>query len=217
MIVYTAIYGGYDLPKPTKMHKDVVEWRLYTDDPETYAPGWTVIIEAREAAHARMRAKWRKCHPPTDTDTSLYLDGSIRLRDVGLIEAALKALRSADWAMYPHPERTQLHEEVMVSCTMPKYRGLGSRMALQASKYAVEADDRPLGLWAGGILARRHTQTVLKASAAWYTECEQWTYQDQLSLPIVLERHAIDVAPLTQGGGLWQNTHFAVERHQSDL
>src|ERR1035438_3406880 len=98
MLVYTSIYGGYDSPKPPRPHSCVSEWRLYTDDESVNAPGWRIVVEARDDIHSRMRAKWRKCVPPSDIDTSLYLDGSIRLRSPHLIDAAIEALTRGDWA-----------------------------------------------------------------------------------------------------------------------
>ena len=227
MIVYTAIYGGYDTPKPPRPHPAVTAWMLFTDDQEIYAPGWTVIFERRKAEHPRMAAKWLKCHPPEwpvppfpprqMDPLSLYLDASIRLRDPSLIDAALAALLKSEWAMYPHPERTTIEEEVEASRGMAKYRGLGEKMDRQVAWYRQNGRPSAPGLWAGGIIARRSTEVVRSAGARWYADCERWTYQDQVSLPVVLEEHGISVEALTLGGSLWQNPHFAIEPHRSDL
>lgn len=210
MIVYSTIYGGYDAPKPPRPHPAVFEWRLYTDDATIYAPGWNVVVESRPESHPRMKAKWRKCHPPPGR--SLYLDASIRLRDPELIEHVLAKLDEATWVMYPHPERGSIAAEVAASAPMRKYEGLSERMRQQLADYGLVR-----GLWAGGIIGRASTTRVIDAGAAWFAECVKYTYQDQISLPHVLARHGIEVGALSLGGGLWQNSHFVVEPHRSDL
>lgn len=219
MIVYTSLYGGYDTPKPPRPHPGVSEWRLYTDDASIYAPGWRVVTEPRpEFEHPRMKAKWRKCHPPTDTHQTLYLDASIRLRDPELLEHAVDLLaRGAWWAMYLHPERSNIDDEVQASIRMPKYARLGPKMIAQAASYARERSRQPgsgpMGLWAAGIIARNAAAhaAVLQAGADWFHECELWTYQDQISLPVVLWRHEVLPTPMTLGGGLWRNPHFSIK------
>jgi hypothetical protein len=209
MIVYATIYGGYDVPKPPRPHPEISEWRLYTNNESIYAPGWNVIVEPRHDTHPRMQAKWRKCHPPKDVATSLYLDGSVRLKSPELLENALLKLTCSDWAMYLHPSRSNICDEAAVSASMPKYKGLP--VLEQAASYGTVH-----GLWAGGILARRHTPLVLEAGDAWFAECARWTTQDQISLPVILERYGITPATLTAGGGLWGNTCFSLESHASD-
>lgn len=216
MLVYTSLYGGHDTPKPPRPHPAVVEWRLYTDDARIYAPGWNVVVEPRSDGHPRMRAKFRKCHPPRDAARTLYLDASIRLRDGKLVDHALEFLSAgAEWACYPHPERTTIAEEIEASLGMPKYRGLEPLLREQLKAYG-NLSTAWGGLWAAGILARQDTERVRRAGADWYAQCLRWTYQDQVSLPIVLGRHRIHPAPMTLGGSLWQNPHFTVEPHRSD-
>lgn len=216
MIVYSAIFGSHDLPKPPRPHPNVSEWLLFTDDPAVYAPGWRVVVEpVVSETTPRMQAKWRKCHPPRQADESLYLDGSIRLRDPGLLDAAIEALTSADWAMFRHPERSDVYAEALASAPMPKYDGAPLKAQIEAYEAASSIEHLSrLPLWAAGILARRHTPKVLEASHAWYVECAQWTAQDQISLPVVLDRFGIVPAALEAGGDLWNNRHFSVEPHQ---
>lgn len=219
LIVYTSIHGGYDTPKPPRPHPRVSEWRLYTDDPNLYAPGWTVIfdLDLSEFPSHRLRAKYRKCHPPwTQGGVSLWLDGSIRVYDPALIDAVLELLDgTAEWVMYRHPERGRLRDELAASLPMRKYAG--QPMEAQVRHYEERLPVASLGLWAGGIIGRKHTENVLAAGAHWWAEQNRWTLQDQLSLPVVLHAHDVKVEALWAGGGLWNNELFTVERHASDL
>lgn len=209
MLIYTSIYGDYDAPKHTIRHQFVSEWRLYTDNKHIKAPGWNIVIEDRSTiATPRMQAKWRKCHPPNDAATSLYIDGSIAIRKKGVIDEARKLLESTDWAMYRNPERDTVFAEATFSATKPKYKGM--RLLEQAQYYS---DTFPRykhsTLWAAGILARRYIHTIIDASHAWYDECLKWTPQDQISLPVILLRYNIE--PATMSGDLYENPNFTID------
>ena len=209
MIVYSCLYGAYDVPKPPVAHKAVTEWRLYTDDPTLVAPGWHVVVEPRPGFSPRMAGKYRKCHPPEDWEWSLYLDASVRLHSAALIDAAVGALsRGATWAMYRHPERSNIVDEADASVLLTKYDG--QRLHEQVAAYLSEGV--PDGLWAAGIIARSRTLFVLQAGTEWFEECRLYSDQDQISLPVVLSRYRrnISVTPLTAGGGLWDG--FARQR-----
>jgi hypothetical protein len=193
LLVYTGIYGGYDVPKPIPDGlSDRYVWRLYCDtDNEAILPGWTRIVESRVGS-PRMQAKFRKCHPPEDAKISLWIDGTVQLHSGKLIEMAVEALGGADWAMFQHPERNNILEEAEFS--VPWFKYASQPLREQVAHYLRQG---PVdGLWAGGLIARRHTPTVLAASTAWFEECVRWSDQDQLSLPFILAKYGIKVAPL---------------------
>jgi O-antigen biosynthesis protein len=236
MIVYTSIYGEYDDPKPVLTHATVTDWILYTDSAKTFnlaeKAGWKAIFESRhESENPRIQAKWRKFHPPgagggarEELATSLYIDGSIRLRSNGLIDVALTALDANNWAMYCHNECDNLVDQITLCEAKPKYAYIIDKMKEQLAYYTEKEKELcPPNIlnhpWAGGIIARRHTKAVLDASHDWWLECVKWTEQDQLSLPIVLARHGIKPITLTDGGSLYTNVHFACEfwNHKDEL
>jgi hypothetical protein len=219
MIVYSAIFGGYDVPKPHPAHRGVAEWRLYADK-EIAAPGWHVIVvpplfSPSESAHfvttPRMRAKWYKCNPPADYAKSLYLDGSVVLMGLGLLEEALAF--EGEWASYPHPERDCILEEAEASLVQMPKKYAGQPLAAQAAHYIETGLVRPHGgLWAGGILVRRHTKAVIQCGRDWWMQCGEWqSAQDQIALPYCLARHGIAPVALQSGGGLWGNGGFRFE------
>lgn len=199
MIVHTAIHGGYDQLKPHPDHPDVDRWICHTDDSRLSCDGWETIVEMSPSRHPRLAAKWRKCHPP-DTDCSIWIDGSISLT-ADWIDAAVAALDDADMFLHRHPDRTSILAEAEVSATMTKYAGLP--VLAQAHHYIDNWGYPDVGLWAAGMIARRHTPTVLQMGAAWFAECEHWTYQDQISLPPLLARYNIE--PAAADGSIWDH------------
>lgn len=212
MLVTTAIYGAYDELLPHPDHPAIERWVCYTDSPTTTAHNWDLVIEPPRFAHPRLSAKWRKCHPPT-ADCSMWIDASFEFHNADLIDEALHKLTHADLVLFSHPSRSSIVKEADVSASLAKYQGLPVQE--QARHYIDRwgfPDDR---LFAAGVFARRHTHEVLQAGAAWFSECEQWTYQDQISLPPILDRYGIEPAvfPYT----LWDNPWFRVRPHRSGL
>jgi predicted O-methyltransferase YrrM len=51
-------------------------------------------------------------------------------------------------------------------------------------------------LWASTVIGRNHTPAVLQMGAAWMAHCDLLTYQDQLSLPVLLDDYGLTVAPI---------------------
>jgi hypothetical protein len=213
-VVYTAIYGGYDELKPHPEHPGVDRWVCYTDDPSLVdTPGWDVIVAPSRFKHPRMDAKWWKCHPPADGYT-IWIDGSMLIHDPAFFSTVLELLQSGeDMVMFRHPVRTSIIDEARVSEQMTKYAGLP--VVQQAHHYCNEWGWHDRQLWASTSIGRRHTSTMLQFGAAWFSECEGWTYQDQISLPPLLARYGIVPAALPHN--LWKNPWFGLRGHASDL
>lgn len=211
MIAYTAIYGGYDLPKPHPDHSAVTDWIAYTDNPDLAAPGWDVRHAPLRYEHPRLAAKWWKCHPP-EADASLWLDGSVILTGPDYIDVIVAGLEKADMTMFVHPARDCIYDEVGASTPMLKYVGLP--LQAQVEVYARQGWPAHNGLWATTTFGRRHTTRVLAMSAAWFAHNELLTYQDQLSLPPLLEDYGIAPQPIP--GNLWRNPWFKLSGHESE-
>ncbi len=196
MIVVTAIYGGYDELRPHIHHPGVDRWICYTDDPALACPGWEIIVEDLGFEHPRVAAKWRKCNPPP-ADQSIWTDGSASITTPDFIDYCLGLLEEADMALHPHPDRDNIRDEAEASFQLEwkKYGGLP--LHPQVDRYEKRKPDLPaLGLWQTTVFARNHTTAVIQMGAAWFQHCDLLTYQDQLSLPVLLDDYGITVEPL---------------------
>lgn len=212
MRVYTAIYGGYDPLRPHPDHPGVDEWVCYTDDPTLEMEGWRVVVEAPKYPHPRLAAKWRKCHPPAGN--TLWIDGSVWIQNTDIIEAALDNLGWAEMTMFAHPNRDCIFPEVEASVGMAKYAGLEDAMRRQVNHYRANGWKENAGLWASTVIGRRDVKNVREFGAAWFAHCETFSYQDQLSLPYLLDRYGVRVAPLPYS--LTNNPWFLWCGHNSD-
>lgn len=196
---YTAIAGGYDnlLPCP---EVDGVDFIAFVRDMEIADPvGWDVRpLHPSGVGHPRMDAKLMKVLGPqmavlSDYEATVWIDGSHFIKKPEFVAEAVACLDAEHpIAMHTHPWRDCIYDEAAVSIPQLKYAGL----PLQAQVDAYRADGFPehAGLWAAGTIARRPSPVLNLAMREWWDEMVAWTYQDQLSLPVVLRRHEIACA-----------------------
>lgn len=207
--VVTAIYGGYDPvlhPAPSIQGVDFV---CFTDDPDLRGDGWTVLVDDPpvESPHPRMRAKWYKImthRELPDEDQTLWLDGSHKITDAGGVTAALIWAERTGIAAHHHPRRC-VYAEAEASMAFEKYASLSPSTVEQAEHYRQQGYPGSAGLWALGSIARVRSDDLDRAMEDWWEECVRWTYQDQVSFPVVMRRHGIQPTtfPWAQYGSPW--------------
>lgn len=204
--IITAVYDRYDELKPTRpQNGHSVDWVFVTDDDdlknETTAQGWRVVYEPRPGVHPNRAAKRPKFLPweYTDASASVWVDASFR---IGSERFAADALSYADpIAQFVHPWRDCLYDEADAVLGLEKYAP-DTDVHAQKSAYAHIEHPAHWGLWATGVIARRHTTRVRMLGNAWMTEVYEHTYQDQISQPFVLRN--VGLRPT-----MFPGTHFS--------
>lgn len=198
--IYTAIYGGYDPPRPLPPDLSVDRAVLYTDSDRVAAQAEPLGWEPRVVRHgiatckgspavtAPMLAhKWWKLHPHLalpDCDVSMWIDGSMLLDSSAYPHQCLVALGDDDWSMVEHPWRNCAIEEGYYSAGLV-WRYDKPSLTAQTDFYA-SFHPAHWGLYATGANIRRHTPAVAAFGQAWWQECLNWSHQDQVSLPVLL-------------------------------
>ena len=166
-IVYTAIYGDYDDVKVQP-----VEVKLFTE-----------ATHPRKELHPRMKAKYFKCNShKRDCDVSIWIDGSAVIRTPEFERWCLEQLGDGDIALIKHPDRDCIYDEANFCQFMPKYQGVP--VIEQVEEYKKRGYPAHNGLWACGLLIRRHNDKVKKFNKLWWEHNKKYTYQDQLSFPV---------------------------------
>lgn len=187
----TAVYGDYDLPK-TLPHGLRADAFLYTDNPGVaalaHAAGWNPIIDPLyHVATPMLRAKYWKTHPLEAAygyDASVWIDGSMTITVPDFIEKCVAALGIDDVAMTPHPVRDCIYPEATVTRALARYADCDP--IAQVNFYRdVIGHPAGWGLMASGASTRRHNDAVRSWGQFWWDDCVNWTYQDQLSLPVI--------------------------------
>lgn len=188
LVVYSAIYGDYDRPKPVP--NDGNKYVMYTDTKGLHAPGWEVRYEPMDLIDTpMMRAKYWKTHPHRVAPTALatvWIDGSLTPLK-GFADRCAKALHGVDIAFTPHPLRDCIYDEYTASAGLPKYNA--DMMSRQVEHYRTEGHPEHWGLFATGCIARMNLTRVMWMNVEWWQHNVEWSWQDQLSLPFVLRNH----------------------------
>ncbi|MEU9323203.1 glycosyltransferase domain-containing protein [Streptomyces canus] len=188
--ILSAIYDGYDELKPVLPQVGVeVEWIVVTDTPPPaeLAVGWTIVHEPRPGVHPNRAAKHPKYEPwkYTDAPVSLWVDASFRVvSDRFAVEATAGLSDEGPIAQFVHPWRDCLFDEATASAQLRKYEG--EPVLKQADHYSALGHPEDWGLWATGVIARRHTEAVRELGARWLAETYEWSFQDQISQPFAL-------------------------------
>ena len=182
-----AIYGGYDLIPPVPDGFD--DAVLVSDVP--VRSGWRNVVEP-SGARPTLAAKRPKARPDlyTDCDASLWMDGSIHVRDGAFARHVRALLEQHELVLTDHPEdRNCLYAEAVHCQDWPKYAAEPIRA--QTAHYRAAGMPESFGLWAAGCIARRHTPAMVRLGDAWLEEMERWSIQDQVSLPFILWRDPV--------------------------
>jgi hypothetical protein len=210
--VVSACYGGYDAPAVPLEQDTTVRW-VMVNDGETQVPEpWESVIEYRTHLHPRMAAKIPKCLPQqyAHSDVVIWLDASAVIHRPDFVSMCVATVADGDVAMWTHPQRDDIVDEAEVSSWMTKYGN--QPVKAQAAHYTAHGHPRYSGLWATGCMVWGHTPNGVGRD--WLAEQTLWTYQDQLSWPLIARRYALDIRPLP--GGLWDRQWLSFRPHATE-
>jgi len=208
--IITSITDGYDTLKAIKPQFGVnVEWVAVTDGSETAEPdhGWRMIPiaepglmglqpEMADRVHPNRLAKLAKCMPRVVTDApySIWLDASYRVTSPLF---ALEAIKCASpVAQFVHPWRNCVYEEARASLALAKYHDEDTKIVAQMEEYREIGHPVNWGLWATGVIVRKHDHDINVMGQQWLSEIRRHSYQDQLSEAVVLRMYDVRPSPL---------------------
>jgi len=187
-IVYTAIFGDYDLPQiPTVInHKidyilfsnrhysqsQLGPWKLYKDN--VYSPlcdprlnnRWVKILVHRWFPYAKR---------------TLYIDGNIQMicDPLELIYFMEQNNKNSKLFVFAHDKRTCLYEEANAVISLGL--DLPQTVTTQVDKYQHEGFSRNAGLAWCGVIVRK--QGCDKFNEFWWQEVSRHSHRDQISFP----------------------------------
>lgn len=218
--IYTAIYGGYDALKPVlgadRLRQQGIDLICFTDDARLSHPDWQVRVVPPRHGHPRLDAKYYKVLPHLvlpEYDETLWLDASFQIDDARFAEDLFAYLNDAPLALFLHPERGCLYEEAEFCRTMPKYAD--QDIVGQVRHYREAGFPERFGLFAGGIIARRHDDAGVRAlGEQWMAENLRFTYQDQLSLAYLIWK--LSLKPVIFRQYLWRPRGLTWRDHAHD-
>lgn len=193
--IVTANYDAYDTVKPVLKQAGLeVDWVLVTDHEPTAPLGWRVVIEPQPDVPPNRAAKSPKFEPwkYTDAPASIWIDASFRVTSADFAAEALAFAKPI--AQFTHPWRDCLFAEAVEIAALGKDpEGVA---AWQTKRYREAGHPVGWGLWASGVIARRHTAAVKRMGTAWAHEVGSGSVRDQVSQPFVLRESKLRPASL---------------------
>lgn len=220
--VYTALFGGYDVPLAQTAQDIDVEWFAFTDGPDFPAP-WQTLRVPQNGPCARLAAKRFKTDPIAwlpSASRSIWIDANTEIISPTFARETLAQLHDGI-ALFAHPQRSCIYDEAKASLRLAPEKYGHLPIMEQVEYYQEQGYPEHAGLFACGTIARDHAASKLaEFGRRWLHECVRWTYQDQLSFPVVC--HELGIVPGTFNerqigahdhfGNRWQRLHA----HQSN-
>jgi glycosyltransferase involved in cell wall biosynthesis len=212
--VYTAIFGEYNPLRAVPKQTVEADYYCYTDNYNLVCEGWKTVFAdyPRKDLHPRIRAKYFKVlfhylQELKGYDVLIYIDGSIEIKSADFVKWCLDNLKG-DYLLFKHPERDCIFEEFEASDECRKYDH--EDKIAQRRDYRMRYPEHG-GLYACGVMVRRPTDQVKQTMQDWWHEILKYTYQDQVSFPIVCQDNGLK--PDTFAENQYKNKYFSVLWH----
>ncbi len=199
--VYSVIMNGWDnLRSPAVPVEDGVRYICYTNLPHLprvhpweYRPLYSV------SGHPARTSRVPKILPhlmlPYDTEYSIYHDGNFQLKvsPIAMIESLLK---DHDWAAHKHPCRDCVYEEGEI--LIRERIGTTALVEEEMARYRVRGYPVHAGLWANGMLVRRHTAGVATLNELWWDLYSSGCERDQTSFPVARYHEEMEIRTIDE-------------------
>ncbi len=135
-----------------------------------------------------------------DSHTTVWIDANCRDKKLWLRKASDKILEKSELAFFVHPSRTSVRDEIKASKNKLKYELMDFES--QFDSYLSQGFKDNVGLYAGGVIARKNTKQNLNLGNEWFTQNCMWNTQDQISLPFVLFK--LGITPTFFEEDIWE-------------
>jgi hypothetical protein len=181
------------------------------------------LLPRHNALHPRLQAKLPKMlghELQPGYDWYMWIDASIYLAHPHAVIWMLSKLQDSQIAFFRHPWRSSIAAE-LAYCSQLMSQGnayLDDRygnepMVAQVDNYLSDpsfVDDR---LYCGGVFCYGSGFVASRPTffSDWYYHCARHTVQDQLSLPYLLQKHAVRYCSIDDN--LYDTPYFAMKQH----
>ncbi len=204
LYVYTSILNGWDNLRPLAVAPDPnVKYVCFTNIPNLPSVRPWEFRPLVQIGEPCRTARVPKILPhlmlPDDAEYSIYLDGNLQLKQQPAHMIA-ELLGRHHWAAHKHPCRNCIYDEadcILYHPTMEGWRaqaaGRAVRIFQEVACYRNGGYPERAGLWANGMLIRRHTREVAALNEEWWRLYSAGGERDQLSFPVARRALGVDV------------------------
>jgi hypothetical protein len=198
IVVYTAIFGGYDQLKPLINHPGC-DYVCFTDDASLQSDIFQIRVRPRHFDDPVREARYYKILSHQvfpDYEYSLWMDAGARSLLTDLESFVLNSVAQYPIALMGCPGKIDLNETLAL-CMQYK-KDDESRMRAQVEEYQKAGYPKGIPTSATGVIVRDHTNAKVKEfNEAWWAEVARHSRRDQLSVNYVawklgLKLHTIE-------------------------
>lgn len=193
IVVYTGIFGNYDMLHEPLYFDEGVDYICFTDDKNLESDRWKIICVENGQNNMALEVRKYKCLPHrflAEYDMSIWVDARLQIIS-SVMEYIKENMRDTGILFFPHNVRDCIYEEGAVNII--KHREDVSKLISQMYKYNQAGYPEHNGLYWGGCIVRKHNQNnIVKLMEDWYKEILNTSARDQISLPYVLWKHNVE-------------------------
>ena len=202
IVVYTCLVGGFDnLRPPLCVPEPGVRYICFTDvpvlprvDPWEFRPVHRVkgpIGLTEPARTSRLPKILPHLVLPEDCDYSIWHDGNFQMK-ASPTATISKLLRTSDWAAHKHPGRDCIYKEAKV--LLSEKIGTPALVERQIARCRdVYGHPKGYGLWANGLIVRRHNAATAALNERWWDLFSDGCERDQISFPVALRESGVAI------------------------
>jgi|TARA_R110001583_G_scaffold18383_37_gene73191 hypothetical protein len=185
-VVYTAIYGEKDALKDPLVVNPNVDYLCFTDNKNIKSNVWKIIHHPAIHTDPVRSAKIFKVKPHeflSDYDISLWVDANFLIKtDLQTFFQKSDFLSKAGMMLFQHDQgRNCIYDEA--NTIMQDRKDDPALVNAQMNKYREEKFPPQHGLSANSIMLKKHNDSAIIALGdKWWSEIQQYSRRDQLSL-----------------------------------
>ncbi|WP_029232823.1 glycosyltransferase domain-containing protein [Butyrivibrio sp. VCB2006] len=195
-VVYSVITGGYDFVNEPIVKDSDLDYILVTDKmPDDYKGLWNIkVADNEEELSPRLLSRWLKMHPHIlfpEYDYSIYVDGSIRIKDN--METFLDIYsKTSGMLCFPHHSSGTLEDEVQI--ILDNGKADKNEIMDQLEKYKNEGYvGKGYLIEAGCIVRDHHDQKLQRVMETWWDEYRKYSHgRDQMSFDYACWKNGYD-------------------------
>ena len=198
IVVYTCILNGFDNLHPPlleALRDSEARYICFTDNPHAPSvPPWEYRPAYIPFDNMGRNSRIPKILPHLffDADYSIWHDGCFALKMRP--EDIVGSLGAHEIAAHRHPARKCLFEEAEL-CIAEKIGDAGE-ISRQAKLYELLGHPKGSGLWANGLIVRKHSAAINDFNEGWWLAYRDGCSRDQISFPFVLRNSGIQIQTL---------------------
>ena len=209
--IYTANLGAFDNLRSPRDGCRGARFLCYADEPVEPPEPFEILPAYRPypGDPARnTRTHKMLSHLFTETEYSIWMDANFVLA-IDPNEAIERWLTDADIAVFRHPGRSCLYAEAR-QCLLENI-GRAEEIERQIAYYESCGFPPDQGLYACGVILRRHTPEIIRLNERWWAQVRDFSARDQIGLPFVLHEQGVSVKVIE--ADIFANNRFVWKWH----